>query len=67
MRSIDGLLSPHPNPLPTSRGEGVFLCPIARKQETKRFFELADRLAHSRNPEEQKRLKDELARMAFSE
>ena len=39
----------------------------ARKEEKKRFFELADRLSRSRDPEEQKRLKDELARMTFGE
>jgi metal-responsive CopG/Arc/MetJ family transcriptional regulator len=39
----------------------------AREQEKKRFFELADLLARSRDPEEQKRLKDELARMTFGE
>jgi len=39
----------------------------AREQERKRFFELADRLAHSRDMEEQKRLKEELARMTFGE
>jgi len=39
----------------------------AREQEKKRFLELADRLARSRDPEEQKRLKDELARMTFDE
>ena len=39
----------------------------AREQERKRFFELADRLARSRNPEEQSRLKEELARMTFGE
>jgi hypothetical protein len=38
-----------------------------REQEKRRFFELADRLAHSRDPEEQKRLKDELARLTFGE
>ena len=38
-----------------------------REQEKKRFFELTDRLARSRDPEEQKRLKDELARMTFGE
>jgi predicted DNA-binding protein len=37
----------------------------AREQERKRFFELADRLAHSRDAEDQKRLKAELARMTF--
>jgi len=39
----------------------------AREQEKERFFELADRLAHSRDAEEQKRLKEELARMTFGE
>lgn len=38
-----------------------------REQEKNRFFELADRLARSRDPEEQKRLKEELARMTFGE
>lgn len=37
----------------------------AREREKKRFFEVADRLARSRDTEEQKRLKDELARMTF--
>jgi hypothetical protein len=39
----------------------------ARERERQRFFELADRLAHSRDAEEQKRLKEELARMTFGE
>ena len=39
----------------------------AREQERKRFFELADRLADSRNAEDQKRLKKELARLTFGE
>ena len=39
----------------------------AREQEKKRFFDLADRLARSRDPEEQKRLKEDLARMTFGE
>jgi hypothetical protein len=39
----------------------------AREQEKKRFFEFADRLLRSRNPEEQKRLKEELAHMTFGE
>ena len=39
----------------------------AREQERKRFFELADRLANSRNTEDQKRLKEELARLTFGE
>jgi hypothetical protein len=37
----------------------------AREEERKRFFELADRLAHARDPEEQSRLKSELARLTF--
>jgi hypothetical protein len=37
----------------------------AREQERKRFVELAERLAYSRNAEDQKRLKEELARMIF--
>lgn len=39
----------------------------AREQERTRFLELADRLADTRDPEEQKRLKDDLARMTFGE
>jgi len=39
----------------------------AREQEEKRFFECADRLSRSRDPEEQKRLKEELARITFGE
>lgn len=39
----------------------------AREQEKKRFFEFADRLSRSRDPAEQKRLKEELARMTFGE
>jgi predicted transcriptional regulator len=39
----------------------------AREQERTRFLELADRLAHSRDPAEQKRLKEDLARMTFGE
>lgn len=39
----------------------------AREQEKRRFFDLADRLARSRDPEEQKRLKDDLARITFGE
>ena len=37
----------------------------AREQEKKRFLECADRLARSRDPEEQTRLKEDLARMTF--
>ena len=39
----------------------------AWEQEKKRFLELADRLSRLRDPEEQKRLKEELARMTFGE
>jgi predicted transcriptional regulator len=39
----------------------------AREQEKKRFFELADRLSRSSDAEEQKGLKEELARMTFGE
>jgi hypothetical protein len=39
----------------------------AREQERTRFLELADRLAHARDPAEQKRLKEDLARMTFGE
>ena len=39
----------------------------ARQQERKRFIELADRLARSRDADEQRRLKEELAVMTFGE
>ena len=39
----------------------------AKEQEKRRFSELADRLGRARDPEEQKRLKEELARMTFGE
>jgi len=39
----------------------------AREREKKRFLELAERLARSDDPAEQKRLKEELARMTFGE
>lgn len=39
----------------------------ARSQEKKRFIDLADRLTRSRDPEEQIRLKQELAAMTFGE
>jgi hypothetical protein len=39
----------------------------AREREKLAFFELADRLAHASDRGEQKRLKDELARMTFGE
>ena len=37
----------------------------AQEQEKKRFFDLADRLTRASDESEQKRLKDELARMTF--
>jgi len=37
----------------------------AREQERKRFFDLADRLARSHDPEEQRQVKEELALMTF--
>lgn len=37
----------------------------ARELEKRRFFELADRLTRSRDPAEQERLKEELARLTF--
>lgn len=39
----------------------------AQEQEKKRFIEIADRLTRSRDPEEQKQLKEVLARMTFGE
>ncbi len=39
----------------------------ARENEKKRFFDLADRLTRSSDSSEQKRLKEELARMTFGE
>ena len=39
----------------------------AREREKRAFFELAERLANSTNTAEQKRLKEELARMTFGE
>jgi metal-responsive CopG/Arc/MetJ family transcriptional regulator len=39
----------------------------AREQEKKQFLALADRLVHSSDLSEQRRLKDELARMTFGE
>ena len=38
-----------------------------KQQERKRFLELADRLARSRDADEQMRLKEELAVMTFGE
>ena len=39
----------------------------ARERKRELFFDLADRLIHSTEPAEQKRLKEELARMTFRE
>ena len=39
----------------------------ARERERQRFLALADRLGRTRDPEEQKRVKEELARMTFGE
>jgi len=39
----------------------------SREQEKKQFFELADRLVRSSDASEQRRLKEELARMTFGE
>jgi hypothetical protein len=37
----------------------------SQEQERRRFFDLADRLTHSHDPEERERLKTELARLTF--
>jgi hypothetical protein len=39
----------------------------AREREKRTFFELADRLSHTTDASEQKRLKEELARMTFGD
>jgi len=39
----------------------------ARENEKKRFLDLADRLTHTDDPEEQRHLKEVLARMTFGE
>ena len=39
----------------------------AREREKREFFDLAERLARARTTAEQKRLKEELARMTFGE
>lgn len=39
----------------------------ARETEKERFLGLADRLARSRDPAEQERIKEELARLTFGE
>jgi len=38
-----------------------------REVEKKRFFSLADRLAHTADPDERQRIKGELARMTFGD
>lgn len=46
----------------------VVMSRLAVQEEAKRrFLELADRLANSTDPEEQSRLKKELARIAFGQ
>ena len=39
----------------------------AREQEKEQFFAIAERLATTSDPAEQKRLKEELARLTFGE
>jgi hypothetical protein len=39
----------------------------ARAREKQEFLELADRLSRTRDPEEQRRLKEELARRTFGD
>jgi len=39
----------------------------AREREKREFFELAERLANAKTTTEQKRLKEELARMTFGD
>jgi hypothetical protein len=39
----------------------------AREREKREFLDLADQLARARAPEEQRRLKDELARRTFGD
>lgn len=39
----------------------------AREREKRTFFELADRLAHTTDASEQRRLKEELARITFGD
>jgi predicted DNA-binding protein len=39
----------------------------AREREKVAFFDVVDRLSHTTDPAEQKRLKEELARMTFGE
>jgi hypothetical protein len=39
----------------------------SKEAEKKRFFALADRLAQTQEPDERKKLKEELARMTFGD
>ena len=39
----------------------------SKEAEKRRFFELADQLSASTDPEEQQRIKEELARMTFGD
>ena len=39
----------------------------SKEEEKRKFFRLADQLTHSTDPQETKRIKDELARMTFGE
>jgi len=39
----------------------------AREADKKRFLDLADRLARSKDPAEQERIKEQLARLTFGE
>jgi hypothetical protein len=39
----------------------------SKDEEKRRFMELAERLSTSKDPQEQQRLKEELARMTFGE
>ena len=39
----------------------------AKEEQKRRFFELTDRLAESRDPAERQRIKEELARLTFGE
>jgi len=39
----------------------------AKLREKEHFFDVAERLATSKNPDEQRRLKEELARLTFGE
>ena len=45
----------------------VVMLGMAKEREKIAFFELADRLAQTSDGDEQKRLKEELARMTFGD